>query len=56
MAQNRTAISFGERNIGLQVGQSLAPISAEIHLLPGNLKPPARSSKPKLAWAHTRLY
>jgi hypothetical protein len=45
MAQNRTAISFGERNIGLQVGQSLAPISAEIHLPPG--KPPARSSKPK---------
>jgi hypothetical protein len=34
----RNEISFGERNLGLQVGQSFAPINAEIHLPPGKLE------------------
>ncbi|CZR51282.1 related to kinesin light chain [Phialocephala subalpina] len=43
MAHNE--ISFGDRNIGLQVGQSFAPINAEIHLpLDQPETPPAPSS------------
>jgi hypothetical protein len=36
MAHNE--ISFDDRNLGLQVGQSFAPINAEIHLPPGKVK------------------
>ena len=32
---NTPAISFGDDNKGLQVGQSYAPITAQIHLPPG---------------------
>ena len=36
MAHNE--ISFGNQNLGLQVGQSSAPINANIHLPPGKLE------------------
>ncbi|KAF4609817.1 hypothetical protein G7Y89_g15806 [Cudoniella acicularis] len=43
MAHNE--ISFGDRNLGLQVGQSFAPINAEIHLPPDRPEtPPTPSS------------
>jgi hypothetical protein len=32
-----SAISFGDANSGCQVGQSFAPITAELHLPPGRL-------------------
>jgi hypothetical protein len=32
-----STVSFGDGNRGLQVGQSFAPITAEIHLPPGQL-------------------
>jgi hypothetical protein len=42
MAQNE--ISFGNQNLGLQVGQSSAPINANIHLPPGKLYSAGQSS------------